>query len=67
MADIILIPRSHHGGRYFYPIVPGLRDAGHRVFPLTPTGVGDRRHLTNGPNQIKIESLQRSGNLIHLH
>jgi pimeloyl-ACP methyl ester carboxylesterase len=28
--------------------LPALRDAGHNVFPVTPTGVGDRRHLTSG-------------------
>lgn len=48
MADIVLVPGSHHGGWYFAPLLPALRAAGHRVFPLTPTGVGDRRHLTNG-------------------
>ena len=48
MADVVLVPGSHHGGWYFSPILPSLRDAGHRVFPMTPTGVGDRRHLTNG-------------------
>jgi pimeloyl-ACP methyl ester carboxylesterase len=48
MADIVLVPGSHHGGWYFSPIVPALRAAGDRVFPMTPTGVGDKRHLTNG-------------------
>jgi pimeloyl-ACP methyl ester carboxylesterase len=48
MADIVLVPGSQHGGWYFSPILPALRAAGHRVFPMTPTGVGDRRHLTNG-------------------
>ena len=48
MADIVLVPGSWHGGWYFSPIVPALRDAGHNVFPVTPTGVGDRRHLTSG-------------------
>jgi pimeloyl-ACP methyl ester carboxylesterase len=48
MADIVLVPGSWQGGCYFSPIVPALRDAGHNVFPVTPTGVGDRRHLTSG-------------------
>lgn len=48
MADIVLVPGSHHGGWYFAPILPALHAAGHRVFPLTPTGLGDRRHLTAG-------------------
>ncbi len=48
MADIVLIPGAWHAGWYFNPIVPNLRAAGHRVFPVTLTGLGDRRHLTNG-------------------
>ena len=28
--------------------VPALRDVGHKVFAVTPTGVGDLRHLTSG-------------------
>jgi len=36
----------------------------YRVFPVTPTR---RRHFTNGPNQIKIESLQKAGNLTYVH
>jgi pimeloyl-ACP methyl ester carboxylesterase len=48
MADIVLVPGAWHAGWYFDPVVPALRAAGHRVFPVTLTGLGDRRHLTNG-------------------
>jgi pimeloyl-ACP methyl ester carboxylesterase len=48
MADIVLVPGAFHAGWYYDPIVPQLRAAGHRVFPVTLTGLGDRRHLTNG-------------------
>jgi pimeloyl-ACP methyl ester carboxylesterase len=48
MADVVLVPGAFHAGWFYYPIVPELRAAGHRVFPVTLTGLGDRRHLTNG-------------------
>jgi pimeloyl-ACP methyl ester carboxylesterase len=48
MTDIVLVPGAWHAGWYFDPVVPALRAAGHRVFPVTLTGLGDRRHLTNG-------------------
>jgi hypothetical protein len=47
------------------PRIPALHYAVIACFPSTR--VGDRRHLTNGPNEIKIESLQKSGELTHLH
>jgi pimeloyl-ACP methyl ester carboxylesterase len=48
MADIVLVPGAFHAGWYYNPIIPELRAAGHRVFAVTLTGLGDRRHLTNG-------------------
>jgi pimeloyl-ACP methyl ester carboxylesterase len=48
MTDIVLVPGAWHAAWYFDPVVPALRSAGHRVFPVTLTGLGDRRHLTNG-------------------
>jgi pimeloyl-ACP methyl ester carboxylesterase len=48
MTDIVLVPGAWHAGWYFDPVVPALRAAGHRVFPVTLTGLGDRRHLTAG-------------------
>lgn len=48
MVDIVLVPGAWHAGWYFDPIVPALRASGHRVFPVTLTGLGDRRHLTTG-------------------
>jgi pimeloyl-ACP methyl ester carboxylesterase len=48
VVDIVLVPGAWHAAWYFDPVVPALRSAGHRVFPVTLTGLGDRRHLTNG-------------------
>jgi pimeloyl-ACP methyl ester carboxylesterase len=48
VADIVLVPGSWHAGWYFNPILPMLRDHGHRPFAVTLTGLGDRRHLTHG-------------------
>jgi pimeloyl-ACP methyl ester carboxylesterase len=48
VADVVLVPGAFHAGWYYDPIVPALRAAGHRVFAVTLTGLGDRRHLTNG-------------------
>lgn len=45
MTDIVLVPGSHHGGWYYDPVLPALRAAGHRVIPVTLTGLGERRHL----------------------
>ena len=45
MTDIVLVPGSHHGGWFYDPVLPALRAAGHRVIPVTLTGLGERRHL----------------------
>jgi pimeloyl-ACP methyl ester carboxylesterase len=47
LVDIVLVPGSYHGAWYYAPIIPALQATGHRVFGVTPTGLGDRRHLTN--------------------
>jgi pimeloyl-ACP methyl ester carboxylesterase len=45
VTTFVLVPGSHHGGWSFEPLTRGLRAAGHDVYPVTLTGVGDRNHL----------------------
>ena len=40
MADIVLVLGSHHGGWYYDAVLPALEAAGHRVLPVTLTGLG---------------------------
>jgi pimeloyl-ACP methyl ester carboxylesterase len=40
MASIVLVPGGFHGGWYFSPILPALREAGHDVHTITLTGLG---------------------------
>jgi len=47
MATFVLIPGGWHGGWYYQPLAEALRARGHRAFPVTLTGLGDRRHLLN--------------------
>ena len=45
MATYILVPGGWHGGWYFQSFAEALRGRGHRVYAITLTGVGERRHL----------------------
>lgn len=45
MATFVLIPGACHGGWCFEPLAEQLRQHGHRAYPLTLTGLGDRSHL----------------------
>jgi pimeloyl-ACP methyl ester carboxylesterase len=45
MASFVLIPAAWCGGWSWKFVVPYLRDAGHDVYPVTFTGMGDRAHL----------------------
>jgi pimeloyl-ACP methyl ester carboxylesterase len=44
MATFVLVPGACHGGWYYTPIIDRLREEGHRVHSLTPTGVAERAH-----------------------
>jgi pimeloyl-ACP methyl ester carboxylesterase len=39
MANIVLVPGAYHGGWYYSPILPRLREAGHAVHTLSLTGL----------------------------
>lgn len=45
MTTFVLVPGAWHGAWTFEPLARRLRAHGHQAFPLTLTGVGDRRHL----------------------
>ncbi len=45
MASYVLVPGGGHGGWCYQPVARRLQAAGHGVYPLTLTGVGERSHL----------------------
>lgn len=45
MATFVLVPGACHGGWCFTPLAERLREHGHSAYPLTLTGLGERRHL----------------------
>jgi pimeloyl-ACP methyl ester carboxylesterase len=47
MPTFVLIPGACHGAWYFEPLARRLRQHGHRAYPMTLTGLGDRAHLLN--------------------
>ncbi|WP_431898604.1 alpha/beta fold hydrolase [Nonomuraea sp. bgisy101] len=47
MATFVLVPGMCHGGWSYEPLTERLRQRGHRVYPLTLTGLSERGHLLN--------------------
>ena len=45
MTDFVLVHGAWHGAWCWKKILPSLWAKGHRAFPVTLTGVGDREHL----------------------
>ena len=45
MTDFVLVHGAWHGAWCWKNILPSLWAKGHRAFPVTLTGVGDREHL----------------------
>ena len=45
MADFVLVHGAWHGAWCWKKILPGLWSAGHRAFPVTLSGVGERAHI----------------------
>ena len=46
-ATFVLVPGQWTGAFVWHLVTPLLRDAGHDVYPVTCTGLGDRVHLAN--------------------
>ena len=45
MANIVFVHGAFHGGWCWRDVAESLREAGHRVFTPTLTGLGERSHL----------------------
>ena len=45
MATIVIVPAAFHGGWRWKEVRVGLQAAGHEVYALTLTGLGERSHL----------------------
>lgn len=46
-ATFVLVPGQWTGAFVWHTVTPILREAGHDVYPVTCTGLGDRVHLAN--------------------
>jgi len=53
MADFVLVHGAWHGAWCWKRILPGLWRAGHRAFPVTLTGTGERAHLLSPDISLK--------------
>ena len=53
MASFVLIPGAWHGGWCWKRLTPFLREAGHAVYPLTLTGLGERAHLARADTGLE--------------
>src|ERR1051325_9048475 len=49
----VLVHGSWMGGWFFDPVADHLREAGHRVFTPTQTGLGERKHLLSKDITLK--------------
>jgi pimeloyl-ACP methyl ester carboxylesterase len=48
LPTFVLVPGMCHGGWCFEPLTERLRQQGHRVYPVTLTGLSERAHLLSG-------------------
>src|SRR5690348_11784204 len=44
-TTFVLVPGACHGGWCYAPVTERLRRHGHRVYPVTLTGLAERSHL----------------------
>jgi pimeloyl-ACP methyl ester carboxylesterase len=47
MATVVIVPGAWHGGCRWKEVRRALQAAGHEVYALTPTGLGERSHLAS--------------------
>ena len=47
MATIVIVPGATHGGWRWKEVRVALQAAGHEVYALTLTGLGERSHLAS--------------------
>ncbi len=64
MATFVLVPGFWLGGWAWEDVTATLREHGHVVYPVTLTGLGERRHLGNA--EVNLDThIQDVGNLIY--
>jgi pimeloyl-ACP methyl ester carboxylesterase len=54
MATYVLVPGGGHGGWCYQKVARRLRSAGHEVYALTLTGVGERSHLVSADVDLDL-------------
>lgn len=54
MSTFVLVPGAWLGAWSWSKIIPALMEKGHKVFPVTLTGMGDRAHLARLEYGIEI-------------
>lgn len=54
MTNFVLVPGAWLGGWVWKNVTPLMEEKGHRVYPITLTGMGERVHLAS--QQISIET-----------
>jgi pimeloyl-ACP methyl ester carboxylesterase len=52
MSTYVLVPGGWRGGWYFQSFAEALCARGHRVYPVTLTGLGERRHLLHASTNL---------------
>jgi pimeloyl-ACP methyl ester carboxylesterase len=57
MATFVLVPGAFHGGWCYQRVSRRLRAAGHEVYPVTLTGLGERSHLASLPISLETHVL----------
>lgn len=56
MATFVLVPGAWLGAWAWRRVTPALRAAGHEVFPVTLTALGDRAHLGSGATDLSTHA-----------
>lgn len=54
MATFVLVPGGWRGGWWFEPLVRRLRAHGHDAVAVTPTGLGERAHLSTAQVNLDV-------------
>ena len=67
MATYVLVPGGAHGGWCYQKVARLLRAAGHEVYALTLTGVGERSHLVSPEVDLDLsrEVFHEAATLLH--
>ena len=66
MTTFVLVPGAWLGGWVWNRITPPLEKKGHRIYPVTLTGMGDRVHLYSADLGI-VTAIQDVLNVINYY